>query len=55
MPEGQEKFSEQPAERHLTREEVMRLLDKLADIDEEGELLRQLLKKAERIPVEKDW
>ncbi|MCZ6596194.1 MAG: hypothetical protein O7B99_00990 [Planctomycetota bacterium] len=55
LPEGQDRFSEQPAERHLTREEVMRLLDKLADIDEEGELLRQLLKKSERIPVEKDW
>jgi hypothetical protein len=46
---------EQPAERLLTREEVMRLLDKLSELEQEGEALRAAMSRARRIPVERDW
>ena len=43
------------AERVLTREEVMRLLDKLADLEERGRALEAALRAARRVPVKKDW
>jgi hypothetical protein len=44
-----------PEERHLTREEVMRLLDRLRALEEQGERLRQMLRQARRVPVPRDW
>ena len=43
------------AERHLTREEVLRLLDRLQDLEQEAQSLRAALREARRIPVERDW
>ena len=43
------------AERHLTREEVMRLLDKLGELEEAGAELEARLREARRIPVDRDW
>ncbi len=54
-PEEQAAQGGQPTERHLTREEAMRLFDKLEEIDQKGQLLQQLLKQARRVKVEKDW
>lgn len=45
----------EPQERHLTREEVMRLMDKLAELEEQARALQQALQEARRIPVERDW
>ncbi len=48
----------QPAEeeeRVLTREEVVRLLDRLREIDEQAEALRARLRQRGRVAVEKDW
>ncbi len=42
-------------ERVLTREEVVRLLDRLREIDEEAEALRARLRQRGRVTVEKDW
>ena len=60
--EGQEEQAPQPhegnpenAERHLTREEVMRLLDKLSQMEDEYRALQESLRAARRIPVERDW
>ena len=56
LPEVQEhEMPEQAAERLLTREEVMRLLDKLGQLEEEADALETLLRASQRIPVEKDW
>ena len=44
-----------PAERLLTREQVMQLLDRLEQLEAEGQEIQELLKSRERIPVEKDW
>lgn len=60
---GEENASEpgeaQPAspgdERHLTKEEVMRLLESLEQIEQQGEEVRRALQQARRVPVEKDW
>lgn len=45
----------EPAERLLTREEVLRLLDLLEQIEEEGERVRAQLRSSRRQKVEKDW
>lgn len=51
----QQVAAEQDAERHMSREDVMRLLDKLQQLEEEQRLLEALLRERRRIPVEKDW
>ncbi|MAB79804.1 MAG: hypothetical protein CMJ89_10675 [Planctomycetes bacterium] len=43
------------AERHLTREEVMRLLDKLSEMEEQYRAFQEAMRAARRIPVERDW
>ena len=53
--DGEARGRKQPAERLLTREEVMRLFDKLEQLEKEGEALRAALGRARRIPVERDW
>lgn len=45
----------EPEERLLTREEVQRLLDRLADIEQEARALREALRAARRVPVPRDW
>lgn len=42
-------------ERHLTREEVMRILDQLAEIEEEARAKQARAARARRENVEKDW
>jgi len=42
-------------ERLLTREEVMRLLDRLSKLEEERELLDAALRESQRVPVPRDW
>lgn len=44
-----------PSERVLTREEVLRLLDKLAELEEQGKKLEALLRAKRRTPTERDW
>lgn len=54
----QEESSAKPQEgeeRFLTREEVQRLLDRLKQIEEEGEQMRAALRRAQRQRVNKDW
>ena len=46
---------EELSERHLTREEVMRLLDKLAELEAQGEALQAQLREARRVSVARDW
>jgi len=53
--EGEARPGEVSAERHLTREEVLRLLDRLGDLEEEGEALEAMLREARRVPVDRDW
>ncbi len=56
--EGEARSSADPselAERHLTREEVMRLLDKLGELEQAGAELEARLREARRIPVDRDW
>ena len=45
----------EPAERVLSREQVLRLLDKLDAIDDEAAALQALLRASRRVPVDKDW
>jgi hypothetical protein len=45
----------EPAERVLSREQVLRLLDKLDSIEEEAATLEALLRASRRVPVDKDW
>jgi hypothetical protein len=54
---AEEEPSEQaePTERLLTREEVMRLLDRLAELEAEGERVRAAAAKSGHPPVERDW
>ena len=47
--------SPENAERHLTREEVMRLLDKLSELEEQYRAFQEAMRAARRIPVERDW
>ena len=42
-------------ERLLTREEVMRLLDQLDDLEDQREALEAAIQKQRRVPVERDW
>lgn len=42
-------------ERVLSKEEVQRLLDRLQQIEEQGQALRAMLRQRRRVPVEKDW
>ena len=53
--EAQPADASQPQERLLTREEVMRLLDRLAELEDEREELEASLRQSERIPVPRDW
>lgn len=46
---------QEPEERHLTQEEMKRLLELLKEIDETGEELRERLRGTRRVPVKKDW
>ncbi len=46
---------EPDAERRMSREEVMQLLDKLQELEEERELLEALLRQRQRVRVERDW
>ena len=39
----------------MSREEIQRLLDQLAEIEEEARRVQQMLTKKRRVPVEKDW
>ena len=39
----------------MSREEVLRLLDQLAEIEEEGREVRRALVQKRRVPVERDW
>ena len=48
VPEPQE-------ERLMSREELQRLLDQLAEIEEEALRVQQALTQKRRVPVEKDW
>jgi hypothetical protein len=58
-PEGAEQGEAQPqaqdSERHLTREEVMRLLDRLAEMEQQGKEFEARLRQARRQAVERDW
>ncbi len=57
-PEGEAGEAQQgdPSdERLLTREQVMRLLDKLEQLDGEREALEARIQRAQRIPVDRDW
>ena len=63
-PEEQEQPDEQqqpeqppepPEERYLTREEVMRLLERLEEIEEQAQEVQQALRRHRRIDVERDW
>ena len=47
--------SGEPAERVLSHEEVMRLLDRLDELEDEAQVLEALLRATRRIPVDKDW
>jgi flagellar biosynthesis GTPase FlhF len=46
---------QKPDERLLTREELMRLLDRLQQLEEQGEKIRAQLRQARRAKVDKDW
>lgn len=47
--------AEPPAERMLTREEVMRLLDKLGDLEKQQKALEALLRARRRSATQRDW
>ena len=58
--EGEQQPSEQqpqpqPTEEFLTREEVMRLLERLEGIEEEAAKVEAQLKDSRRVPVRRDW
>jgi hypothetical protein len=44
-----------PEEHQLTKEEVQRLLDKLAEHEKEGEEVHERLQRLRRVPVKRDW
>jgi len=53
---GEAQSSKQkPAERVLTREEVIRLLDKLADLEAEAQELKDAQAKSQTVRVDRDW
>ncbi|MBK8179979.1 MAG: hypothetical protein IPK67_14070 [Planctomycetes bacterium] len=45
----------QPEERELSKEEVLRLFDQLADIERQAKELQARIRATRRQPVEKDW
>jgi len=53
--EAQQAESTEPEERLLTREEVMRLLDRLGELEEQREQLDAALRQSQRVPVPRDW
>jgi hypothetical protein len=57
--EPDEKESEpgeaEPEERVLSKEEVLRLLDQLAEIEKQAEEVRAALRERRRTPVKRDW
>lgn len=46
---------EQPAERVMTREEMIRLMDKLADLEAEAQTLKDAQAKSQTVRVDRDW
>jgi len=59
-PEGQEAQpgtakEQRPAERLLTREEVMQLLDRLAELEREHQALEAAGRAKRRASVKRDW
>lgn len=46
---------EEVQEVELSPQEIQRLLERLEDVEDKGERLRELLRKWRRVPVEKDW
>jgi len=53
---GQAQSAEQPpAERVMTREEVIRLLDKLSELEEEAQAMEAAKAKARTVRVDRDW
>jgi Ca-activated chloride channel family protein len=53
--EAQPTPAEETQEQLMSREEVLRLLDQLAEIEEQGREVRQALVQRRRMPVERDW
>ena len=58
--EGEQEQEPQPSpaseeEQMMSREEIQRLLDRLAEIEEEARNVQQALTRRNRVPVEKDW
>ncbi len=47
--------SAEDAERHLTREQVLQLLDKLGELEREAQALEAQIREARRVPVARDW
>lgn len=45
----------EPQELHLTREQVMELLKRLNEIEEQGEQVREQLRQRRRVRVKRDW
>ncbi len=43
------------AERRLTREQVLQLLDKLGELEKEAQALEAQIREARRVPVTRDW
>lgn len=54
-PQPQPEQEGEIEERLLSREEVQRLLDQLAEIEEEAQAVRARLRERRRKPVDKDW
>ncbi|MFT5052202.1 MAG: hypothetical protein ACI8QZ_003634 [Chlamydiales bacterium] len=53
--ESQQAEPKEQEEQHLTAEEVKRLLERLQELDEKGEELRERLRGVRRVPVKRDW
>lgn len=53
--EAQQAEPKEQTEEHLTDEEVKRLLERLQELDEKGEELRERLRGVRRVPVKRDW
>lgn len=54
-PEAPQPLDREATEEFLTKEEMQRLLDRLEEQEREGERVRAALRKARRVPVERDW
>jgi len=53
--EPQQAEPKEEAEKHLTDEEVKRLLERLQELDDKGKELRDRLRGVRRVPVKRDW